>query len=77
MRRDRGTQKSSHSKPSPPLSRVRACPPNAAATVGRNIMAPAEPRYMPDVVSDTARALSGGGMHCGGTLQGLEFGFDP
>ena len=29
-------------------------------------MAPAEPRYIPDVVSETALALSVGGMHCRG-----------
>ena len=66
IRRERGTHTNSHSKPRPPFSRVREWPPKALATLGRNIMAPAEPRYIPDVVSETALALSVGGMHCRG-----------
>jgi len=55
---------SSQASPSTPTTRSREPEPNSLARVGRNSMAAAEPRYIPEVVRDTARALSCGGIHC-------------
>ena len=55
---------SSHASPSTPTARSREVDPSSLARVGKKSMAAAEPRYMPEVVSETARALSCGGIHC-------------
>ena len=45
-----------------PTRRNTAAGPALCATMGRTSIAAAEPKYMPDVVKDTAFALSAGGM---------------
>ncbi len=57
----------SQARPSAPFSKRSEPGPRAAATAGSASMAAAEPRYMPEVVSDTARARSCGGTHCSST----------
>jgi hypothetical protein len=62
--RPTSVQDRSHRNPSAPFRRVRECAPSRAASDGRKYMAPADPRYIPDVVMDTAFALSAAGMAC-------------
>ena len=64
MSRPTSIQADSQTKPSAPLRSSREPGPRAAATAGSASMAPAEPRYIPEVVRDTARARSCGGTHC-------------
>ena len=54
----------SHSRPRQPTRRSREGAPLQAATLGNTSMAPADPRYMPDVERETALARSWGGIHC-------------
>ena len=54
----------SHSRPRQPTRRSREGAPLQAATLGNTSMAPADPRYMPDVDRETALARSWGGIHC-------------
>jgi len=44
-----------------------------AAIDGSMSMAAADPRYMPEVVSDTAFALSCGGIHCGRRVSFVRY----
>lgn len=55
---------SSQASPRPPLKRVRKAAPKRLPSPGRNCIAPADPIYMPDVVSDTAVARCSGGRTC-------------
>ncbi len=54
----------SQAKPNAPTTRSRHSDPNTLDTVGSSHMAPADPRYIPEVHRETARALSCGGIHC-------------
>ena len=58
------SQKASQAKPRPPTNFSRAPGPALAAMLGSTSMPAAEPRYMPEVLRDTAFALSCGGIHC-------------
>ncbi len=54
---------SSQLSPRPPTTRSSEAGPQAAAMAGSSCIATAEPRYMPEVVSETQRARSVGGIH--------------
>jgi hypothetical protein len=62
--RPMSTQAASQRKPRPALKCSTRPGPRQAASAGSASMAPALPRYMPLVASDTARARSCGGTHC-------------
>lgn len=63
-------QKASQAKPRAPTNFSKAPGPALAAMVGRTSMPAAEPRYMPEVLRDTAFALSCGGIHCTSSTAG-------
>lgn len=67
--RPRRSHSPSHANPTTPMHFGRRPGPNLAAMPGRIIIARADPRYMPEVVRDTALARSCGGIHCTGQTR--------
>jgi hypothetical protein len=61
--RPSATHRTSHPIPHSATVRGTACGPMSAAMLGMKIMARVDPRYMPDVVMETARARSCAGIH--------------
>lgn len=57
-------QSASQAYPKPPTTFSRAPGPALAAMLGSTNIPAADPRYMPEVLKDTAFALSCGGIHC-------------